>query len=83
MAGRSEQGSNTALEQGLVTRSEAGVARVIALFTYDVNDRLIVGATADFIWAGIDLEMAMSEPQFQNLANPAAQTLGTASGAEC
>jgi long-chain fatty acid transport protein len=73
-------GANTALDNGLVNRSEVGVGRVIVPFTYDASERLIIGGTADFVWAGIDLEMAMSEAQFQNLANPAAQTLGTASG---
>ena len=73
-------GANTALDKGLVNRSEVGVGRVIVPFTYDASDRLTVGVTADFVWAGIDLEMAMSEAQFQNLANPAAQTLGAASG---
>jgi long-chain fatty acid transport protein len=74
------QGANTALKQGLVNRSEVGVGRVIVPVTYDVNEKLTLGVTGDFVWAGMDLQMAMSEPQFQNLANPAAQTLGTASG---
>lgn len=73
-------GANTALTRGLVNRSEVGVGRVMVPVTYDVNDRLILGATADFVWAGIDVQMAMSEAQFQNLANPMAQTIGTASG---
>jgi long-chain fatty acid transport protein len=73
-------GANTALTRGLVNRSEVGVGRVIVPVTYDVNDRLILGVTGDFVWAGMDLQMAMSEAQFQNLANPAARTLGTASG---
>ena len=73
-------GANTALKRGLVNRSEVGVGRVMVPVTYQVNDRLIVGATGDFVWAGIDIQMAMSEAQFQNLANPAAQTMGTASG---
>jgi long-chain fatty acid transport protein len=74
------QGTNTALEEGLVNRSEVGVGRVIVPVTYDVNEKLTLGLTGDFVWAGMDLQMAMSEPQFQNLANPAAQTIGMASG---
>lgn len=73
-------GANAALAKGLVNRSEVGVGRVMAPIVYDVNDRLIIGGTVDFVWAGMDLQMAMSEAQFQNLANPAAQTIGTASG---
>ncbi len=74
------QGTNTALEKGLVNRSEVGVGRVMVPVTYDVNEKLTLGLTGDFVWAGMDLQMAMSEPQFQNLANPMAQTIGTASG---
>ena len=74
------QGANTALDEGLVNRSEVGVGRVIVPVTYDVNEKLTLGLTGDFVWAGMDLQMAMSEPQFQNLANPAAQTIGMASG---
>jgi len=73
-------GANTALAKGLVNRSEVGVGRVIVPVAYDVSDRLTIGLTGDFVWAGMDLQMAMSEAQFQNLANPAARTLGTASG---
>lgn len=73
-------GANTALSEGLVNRSEVGVGRVIVPVTYDVNEKLILGLTGDFVWAGMDVQMAMSEAQFQNLANPAAQTIGAASG---
>ena len=72
--------AHTALDAGLVNRSEVGVGRVIAPITYQVNEQLSIGASFDFVWAGMDLQMAMSEAQFQNLANPMAQTLGTASG---
>ena len=74
------QGQNTALEQGLVNRSEVSVGRMIVPVTYDVNEKLTIGATFDFVWAGMDLQMAMSEAQFGDMANPMAQTIGTASG---
>jgi len=73
-------GANTALEGGLVNRSEVSVGRAIVPFTYDVSEQLHLGLSVDFVWAGLDLQMAMSEAQFQDLANPMAQTLGTASG---
>ncbi|HSG29188.1 MAG TPA: outer membrane protein transport protein, partial [Candidatus Krumholzibacterium sp.] len=73
-------GMNTALENGLVNRSEVGVGRVMVPVTYDVNEKLSIGASLDFVWAGMDLQMAMSAPQFEDLANPMAQTIGTASG---
>lgn len=74
------QGANTTLTEGLVNRSEVSVGRAMGTFGYDVNEKLSIGITADFVWAGIDLQMAMSEAQFQNLANPQAQTIGKASG---
>jgi len=74
------QGNNSALSQGLVNRSEVGVGRAILPLTMNVNDKLTVGGSFDFVWAGMDLQMAMSEAQFQNLANPSAQTMGHASG---
>lgn len=73
-------GNNTALEQGLVNRSEVSVGRAMVPVTYDVNEKLTVGVTFDFVWAGMDLQMAMNEAQFGNMANPMAQTIGTASG---
>ncbi|HEM46556.1 MAG TPA: hypothetical protein ENO23_05865, partial [Alphaproteobacteria bacterium] len=73
-------GANTALEAGLVNRSELSVGRVIVPGVYRVNDRLSLGATLELVWAGLDLRMALSEAQFQDLANPMAQKIGTASG---
>jgi long-chain fatty acid transport protein len=73
-------GANTALEQGLVNRSEVSVGRLLIPVTYDIDEKLTVGITADFVWAGMDLQMALSSAQFENMANPMAQTIGTASG---
>ena len=73
-------GANTALTRGLINRSEVSIGRALAVLGYDVNDKLSIGGTLDFVWAGMDLQMAMSEAQFQNLANPQAQTIGKASG---
>jgi long-chain fatty acid transport protein len=73
-------GQNTALEHGLVNRSEVSVGRVIVPVTYDVDEKLTIGATFDFVWAGMDLQMAMSEAQFGDMTNPMAQTIGMASG---
>ena len=72
------QGQNSALTGGLVNRSEVTVGRFVAPVTYDVTPRLRLGATADFVWAGLDLQMAMSEAQFVDLATT--QNGGTAAG---
>lgn len=64
----------------LINRSEVGVGRIILPLTFNLNKQVVVGASVDFVWAGMDLQMAMSDDQFENIANPAAQTIGTASG---
>ncbi len=73
-------GANTALTTGLVNRSEVSVGRAITPFTYNISEKLSLGVTADFVWAGMDVQMAMSEAQFQDLANPQSQVAGRASG---
>lgn len=64
----------------LVNRTEVSVGRAIIPLAYRVNDRLTVGATADFVWAGMDLQMAMSGAQFFDLVDPTQQVFGRASG---
>lgn len=65
---------------GLVNRTEVSVGRAIVPVAWKVNDHLYLAATADFIWAGMDLKMAMSGAQFFDLVNPASQQFGRASG---
>lgn len=65
---------------GLENRTEVSVGRVIAPIVWKVNDRLHVAATADFMWAGMDLKMAMSGTQFFDLVMPTSQQFGRASG---
>ncbi|HEY9199172.1 MAG TPA: outer membrane protein transport protein [Gammaproteobacteria bacterium] len=64
----------------LENRSELSVGRVIAPLSFNVNDKLTVGGSVDFVWAGLDLRMAMSGAQFGDLATPGQQNIGTASG---
>ena len=72
------QGQNTSLTKGLVNHSEVSVGRALVPLSYRVNDRLSIGATMDLVWAGLDLQMAMSEAQFVDLAST--QQGGTVSG---
>jgi long-chain fatty acid transport protein len=71
---------------GEKVRSELSVGRAIIPFAYEVNKDLSLGATVDFVWAELDLKMALSGQQFFNLAGldptPGAiqQQFGTASG---
>lgn len=68
------------LGAGLENRSEVSVGRVMIPVAWKINDQLSVAATADFIWAGMDLKMAMSGPQFFDLVTPGSQQAGRASG---
>ena len=65
---------------GLKNRTEVSVGRVIVPLVYKVSDTLQIGATADFMWAGMDLKMAMSGSQFFDLVMPTSQRFGRASG---
>ena len=64
----------------LENRTEVSVGRLIAPLSYKVSDHLHVAATVDFIWAGMDLKMAMSGAQFFDLVDPRSQQFGRASG---
>ena len=64
----------------LENRTEVSVGRVIAPLAWKVNDQLSIAATADFVWAGMDLKMAMSGAQFFDLVTPTSQRFGRASG---
>lgn len=48
---------------GLPTRSELGVGRVLLPVAYQVTPEFAVGATLDFMWAGLDMRMAASGAQ--------------------
>lgn len=64
----------------LENRTEVSVGRLIAPLAWKVNDKLTVAATVDFVWAGMDLRMAMSGAQFFDLVTPTSQQFGRASG---
>lgn len=65
---------------GLENRTEVSVGRAIIPVAWKVNERLHLAATADFMWAGMDLRMAMSGAQFFDLVMPSSQQFGRASG---
>ena len=64
----------------LVNRTEVSVGRAIVPLSYRVNEKLTIGGTVDYVWAGMDLQMAMSGAQFFDLVDPSQQNFGTASG---
>ena len=45
---------------GQAMRSELGVGRLIFPLAYRVNDKLTVGGSFDYVWAGLDMAMATS-----------------------
>lgn len=53
---------------GLPSRSELGVGRLIFPLTYNASPNLTVGGSLDFVWAMMDLQMAMNSNQFMDLA---------------
>lgn len=65
-----EYGANSFMSMGtgLATRSELGVGRVLLPIAYNVSPDFIVGGSIDFVWAGLDLQMAMPAPQMMSLA---------------
>ncbi|MDQ7015429.1 MAG: outer membrane protein transport protein [Gammaproteobacteria bacterium] len=65
---------------GEAVRSEVGVGRLMAPLSFEVNHQLSVGGSLDFVWAGMDLKMAMSGQQFGDFMPGAANNAGTASG---
>ncbi|MDH5709515.1 MAG: outer membrane protein transport protein, partial [Hylemonella sp.] len=48
---------------GAPVRSELGVGKLIVPVSYRVNSNLSVGASLDFMWAGMDMMMAASGAQ--------------------
>jgi long-chain fatty acid transport protein len=69
---------------GEKVRSELGVGRVLFPIAYNVSDNFTIGGSFDFVWASMDLKMALNGAQFADLVGPSfggRQTTGTASGA--
>jgi long-chain fatty acid transport protein len=54
-----EYDSDAPFAGGQDARSELGVGRVILPLAYQVNPQLSVGATLDFVWAGLDMQAAI------------------------
>jgi len=61
-------------------RSEVGVGRFLIPLSYSVNDDFNIAGSIDYVWASMDLKMAMSGVQFGNMMPGTAQTYGSAGG---
>jgi long-chain fatty acid transport protein len=61
---------------GEPVRSELGIGSVIVPLAYQVNTDVTVGATLDYMWAGLDLLMAASPAQLGALVTGGTGVLG-------
>ncbi len=64
----------------LVDKSEVGVGRLLFPFAREVNDKLNVAGSIDFVWAGMDLRMAMPGMMMGDMMMNPASTAGKISG---
>ena len=71
--------SYLAAGSGEKVRSEVGVGRLSIPLAYTVNSDLSIGGTVDYVWAGMDLKMAMPGSDFFDFAF-GSQAYGTAGG---
>jgi long-chain fatty acid transport protein len=72
-----EYNENTFLAggSGQPVRSELGVGRVLLPVAYQVTPDFAVGATLDFMWAGLDMRMALPGSQLGSLVTGASGSL--------
>ncbi len=77
-----EYASNSfmAAGSGKSVRSEVGVGRFIIPLTYQMDDKLTLGGSLDFVWASMDLQMGLTGAQFLGMMPGSPQTYGAASG---
>jgi long-chain fatty acid transport protein len=67
-----------AMGSGQPVRSELGVGRLLLPVAWQVTPELTIGATLDFVWAGLDLRMAASGAQLGGLVTGVSGNLGQA-----
>ncbi len=75
-----EYGADTFLAagSGSPVRSELGVGRVLIPLAWQVTPSLSIGATLDYMWAGLDMRMAASGAQLGAMVTAASGNLGAA-----
>ena len=56
--------SVVALGSGDSVRSEVGIGRVVIPLNYEVTDKLTLGMSLDWVWAGMDIKMAVPGAAF-------------------
>lgn len=57
-------GAGTADTTGHTQRSELGVGRIVFPLSYQINDKLSVGGSVDYVWGGLDIMWSMDATNF-------------------
>lgn len=89
--GTEYNGSSFLSLSGKTVRSEVSVGRFIVPIVHEVNKNINVGASLDYVWGGMDLQMdipgmnpsGMTVPSFQDFVGPSlggTNTFGRATG---
>ena len=60
--------AQAATSPALENRSELSVGRILLPVVFNAGNNWHFGGSIDFVWAGLDLKMAMSESQFVDMA---------------
>lgn len=78
-----EYGANSFVAggSGQPVRSELGVGRLLLPVAFQVTPELALGASLDFVWAGLDMRMAASGAQLGGMVTGASGNLAAALGA--
>lgn len=65
---------------GVEQRTELGIGRVMFPLTFDVSDSFRIGGTVDYLWGGMDMQMALDGQTFMgmfgNFGNPNKRATG-------
>lgn len=72
--------SALALGSGDKVMSQVSVGRIMAPLVVNVNSKLKVGGSLDFVWANMDLKMAVPISQFNNLITASTSAWNTQLG---
>lgn len=72
--------SQAATVMGWDEMSQVGVMRILVPFNYQVNEKLNLGASIDYVRANMDLKMAMDGNMMANMMTPGQQDIGTMGG---
>jgi len=85
LTGFSGTGPYSVTDPGYTNRSEVGVGRIMFPLAVDVNDKLVVGGSLDYVWAGMDIQWLIDGSHFGDMMNPAlgfgsTQRFGTVGG---